>query len=151
MSRSTQHLQVIHRNDEYGTPKQYFGKACIEYKISPQIDICASKVNHVLPNYITKEQNCLKLDIKEDFFMNPPYSEVDEFMKFAYDQHIKNNVNVLILIYAKVDTRWWHQYVEGRAEVHNIRGRIKFNCKHGYQKDNCAPYPNCWVIFRKHN
>ena len=81
--------------------------------------------------------------------MNPPYSEIGKFMRFAREQHEKHNVDVLILAYAKVDTKWWHDYVEGRSEIHNIKGRIRFNCKHGYPKDNVAPYPSCWIIWRK--
>ena len=149
MKKSVQHLQIIHRNDEYGTPQELFNEACEKFNIHPKLDICASKINHVLPAYLTKNDNCFDYKITCDFFMNPEYSNVKESMKFAYEQHVKNNVSGLVLIYAKVDTKWWHNYVEGKAEVHNIKGRIKFNCRHGYQKDNCAPYPSCWVIWRR--
>ena len=151
MKKAVQHLQTIGRNDEYGTPHDLFDKACKDYDIYPEVDICASKENHVLKLYFPKDFDCFKYRIEVDFFMNPPISEIAKFMKFAREQHEKYNVNVMILAYAKVDTRWWHDYVEGRSEIHNIKGRIRFNCKHGYPKDNVAPYPSSWIIWRKRN
>jgi len=55
-SRSVQHLHSINVQDEYGTPSELFQNICKKYNIYPQIDVCASKTNHVLPNYITKEK-----------------------------------------------------------------------------------------------
>jgi len=90
---------------------------CKKYNIYPQIDICASDTNHVIDNYITKEQNCLdkNYDITKDFFMNPPYSKISMFMEFAYNQHLKNNVSCIILIYSKTGTKWWHQFVQDKT------------------------------------
>ena len=71
----------------------------------------------------------------------------------------KNQVNALILTFAKTDVKWWHDFVEDTAEVHFIKGRIRFNDKDGkpamfYDKrkqkyvKGCAPYGSCWIIFR---
>jgi len=70
-------------------------------------------------------------------------------MKKAYESHIKHNVTGLILVYAKTDTRWWHEFVENKAEVHFIKGRVKFYLD-GQISKNSAPYPSCWIIYRKH-
>ena len=149
MKKSVQHLQNINIQDEYGTPQNLFNQACIDFNIHPTIDICASKNNHVVREYCDKELNCLTKFFNEDFFMNPPYSQVAEFMEFAYTQHKEQNVDVLILIYSKTDTKWWHKYVEGIAEVHFIKGRIKFNDHIGIPTKNSAPYPSCWIIYRR--
>jgi len=149
-SRSVQHLYSINVQDEYGTPKELFQKICDKYKIFPQIDICASDTNHVISNYITKEQNCFKYSITKDFFMNPPYSRVSEFMEFAYDQHIKNNVSCIILTYSKTGTRWWHKYVQGIADhVYFQKGRIRFLDDNGNRTKHCAPYDSVWIVFKK--
>lgn len=49
-----------------------------------------------------------------------------------------------MLIPARTDTRWWHQYIDGNpnASVHFIKGRLKF----GGAK-NPAPFPSAIVIF----
>lgn len=160
MSKSLQHLSILNIQDEYGTPQKVFDNACKEYKIKPKIDICASKINHVLKNYYTIKDNCFTKEIKKDFFMNPEYSQVANFMAFAFAQHRHNNVSALILTYAKTDTKWWHDYVEPFAEVHFVKGRIQFNDEKGKPKmiwdkkysrwiKGPAPYPSVWIIFRK--
>lgn len=42
--------------------------------------------------------------------MNPPYSEINLWMKKAWLQHKKYNVNALILVFAKTSTKWWHEF-----------------------------------------
>ena len=68
-------------------------------------------------------------------------------MKKAYYQNIKHGVEGMILIYAKTDTKFWHSFIEGKAEVHFIKGRIKF-LKNGIKTKNSAPYGSCIVIYR---
>ena len=50
-----------------------------------------------------------------------------------------------MLIPARTDTRWFHEYIYGRknVEIRFIRGRLKF----GGSK-NSAPFPSMVVIFR---
>lgn len=66
----------------------------------------------------------------------------------------------MVLVYSKTDTKWWHKYVEGKAEVHNIQGRLQFLDDTGKPKmywnqakqrltKGYAPYPSCWIIYRK--
>ena len=69
-------------------------------------------------------------------------------MKKAYEEHITHNIELMILCYAKTETAWWHNYVQNKAEVHFIKGRMKFLCRHGYPKKGSAPYPSVWVIYR---
>lgn len=149
-SRSVQHLGSINIQDEYGTPKELFQNICKKYDVYPQIDICASHVNHVVDNYITKEQNCFNYTITKNFFMNPPYSKVSDFMEFAYDQHLKNNVSCVILTYSKTGTRWWHKYVQGIADhVEFQKGRISFLDGNGHSTKHYAPYDSAWIVFKK--
>lgn len=148
-SKAVQHLQGITVQDEYGTPKPELDKAVIDYKILPVLDVCTNDRNSKFPMYFTKEHDALKQPWSEDFFMNPPYSQVSKFMKYAYEQHMKYNVNGLILTYSKTDTKWWHEFVEDKAEVHFIKGRIKFMDENGNPTKYSAPYPSVWIIYRK--
>ena len=171
-NKALEHIHSIKIRDEYGTRKELFEQACKDYNIHPTLDICASKANHVVPKYITKEQNCFRYDIKESFFMNPPYSKASQFMDFAYHIHKKNNLDALILVYAKTGVSWWHEFVVNKAEIHYIKGRLKFLdekgniptwckfCKKKYSglqicpvckkrtTENSAPYDSCWIIYR---
>ena len=149
-SRSVQHLGSINVQDEYGTPKKLFQNICKKYDVYPKIDICASNTNHVVPDYITKEQNCLNYNIAQDFFMNPPYSRVSEFIEFACSQHVKNNISCIILTYSKTGTRWWHKYVQNIADhVDFQKGRIRFLDEDGNKTEYCAPYDSVWIVFKK--
>lgn len=147
--KAVEHLKNITVQDEYGTPFDKLEQICKDCNINPIIDVCTNTSNHKFPVYFTKDQDALKKEWTRDFFMNPPYSKVAEFMQYAYQQHKKHNVNGLILTYSKTDTRWWHEFVEGKAEVHFIKGRIKFKDENGNDTKYPAPYPSVWIIYRK--
>ena len=150
MSKSVKHLAIIGENDEYGTPSFLFLEACKKYNCNPVVDYFASKTNHVGEKYYTKDDLVFEMEWFENGFINPPYSRklLPKIMKKAWEQHQKHNIELLILTYAKTDTQWWHNFVEGKAEVHFHNGRITFLCKHGFPKNNKAPYPSAWIIYR---
>ncbi len=144
---SIKHLAIIKIHDNYGTPPSLYARACMKYDIYPSLDVCATQENAKCKKFFTEKQDSLMYDWKETFFMNPPYSKVDKFMKKAYYQHLKHGIDGLILVFAKTDTKWWHSFVEDKAEIHFIKGRIKF-FKDGYETRNSAPYPSCFLIYR---
>jgi len=123
---SIRHLANIKIQDQYETPPELFRKACIEYNVSPLVDVCATIQNTKCDDYFNKAEDSLSKDWDFPFFMNPPYSRVFDFMKKAYYESKKWKVEGLILIYAKTDTKFWHSFIENKAEVHFIKGRIKF-------------------------
>lgn len=140
---------MISIQDEYGTPHNKLTKAMADYEIFPRLDVCSNTINKKFDSYFTIQDDALTKQWDVDFFMNPPYSKIRQFMRYGYEQHRKHNVNGLCLTYSKTDTKWWHQCVEGKAEVHFIEGRLKFNDEHGMITKHPAPYPSCWIIWRK--
>lgn len=75
-------------------------------------------------------------------FVNPPYSQIKEWVKKAYNEHCCGQT-VVMLIPSRTDTRWWHEYVMKATEIRFIKGRLKFgNAK------NSAPFPSCVVVFK---
>jgi site-specific DNA-methyltransferase (adenine-specific) len=139
---------MIKINDEYETPFEILRNASFDYRIYPKLDVCSTDENKKCYDYFTIKKNGLLQEWKQDFFMNPPYSNISEWMRKAFQEHIRNNLNGLILTFAKTDTAWWHNYVENKAEVHFIKGRLKF-LYNGIKTKNSAPYPSCWIIYRK--
>lgn len=76
-------------------------------------------------------------------FCNPPYGrELPKWVKKCYEESLKGNL-VVMLIPARTDTRWFHDYIYHKAEIRFIRGRLKFN--DGKQG---APFPSMVVIYR---
>ena len=55
----------------------------------------------------------------------------------------ERGATVVMLLPARTDTKWFHEYVLGRAEIRFIRGRIKFN---GAQN---APFPSLLAIYKR--
>jgi site-specific DNA-methyltransferase (adenine-specific) len=126
--------------DEWATPQDLFDRldACFHFTLDP----CATDENHKAPKYYTREQDGLKQDWGgEIIWCNPPYGRtIGEWIKrCAEHQGI-----AVMLIPARTDTRWWHQYIDGNpnASVHFIKGRLKF----GGAK-NPAPFPSAIVTF----
>ena len=150
MSKSVKHLAIIGENDEYGTPSFLFLEACKKYNCNPVVDYFASKTNHVCDKYYTKNDLVFEMEWFENGFINPPYSRklMPKVMEKAYNEHLKHNIELIILTYAKTDTHWWHNFVENKAEVHFHNVRISFNDANGNPTKNKAPYPSAWIIYR---
>ena len=141
---SVQHLADIEVNDEWETQKSDLQDAILKYKVNPVVDVFASKDNHKCTEFYSKENSAFNHQLKKDAFANPMYSQIDECMKFLYYQHLSYNIDVMILTYNKTDTKWWHSYVEDRAEVHFIKGRLQFEI------DGIIPrycYKSCKKVF----
>ena len=48
-----------------------------------------------------------------------------------------------MLIPARTDTKWFHKYIYGKAEIRFVKGRLKFG-----DSNNSAPFPSMVVIFK---
>lgn len=76
-------------------------------------------------------------------FVNPPYSQIKYWVKKAWEESTKPNTIVVMLIPARTDTKYFHEYINHRSEVRFIKGRLKFG-----DSTNSAPFPSMVVIFR---
>jgi site-specific DNA-methyltransferase (adenine-specific) len=65
-------------------------------------------------------------------------------MKRAWEEHQKHGNTIVCLVPARTDTNWWHSYVEGKAKVRFIKGRLKF-----VNATNSPPFPSVLVIYQK--
>ena len=148
MTRASDHIAIIKINDEYGTPLSLFYEKCLEYKCTPVVDYFASDKNHVLKKYYTIKDDSLNRDWYFNAFCNFPYSKMEKCLKKAWEEHYKHGIEIMILCYAKTDTKWWHKYVEGRAEYHFQKRRLKFLDHEGNLTKNSSPYPSVWIIIR---
>ena len=149
-SKAVKHLANIKINDEYGTPPLLFLEACKKFHCTPKVDYFANDVNHVCDKYYTKSDDAFSKSWTENGFINSPYSMIGKVMQKAYEEHLANNVELMILAYAKTDTQWWWKWVENKAEVHFIKGRIKFLDAKGNPTKLSSPYGSVWIIYRKH-
>lgn len=127
------------KTDDWATPQDFFDKLNEEFHFT--LDVCASKENAKCKKFFTKEQNGLYQEWGGDIcWMNPPYGrEIGKWVEHASSTNL-----CVALLPARTDTRWWHDFIQDKAEVRFIKGRLKFG-----DSKNSAPFPSCVVIFRR--
>ena len=75
-------------------------------------------------------------------FVNPPYSQIEKWVRKSWEESTKPNTIVVMLIPARTDTRYFHGYINNRSEIRFLPGRIRFSGK------GRAPFPSMVVIYR---
>lgn len=129
-------------SDEWTTPQWLFDELDREFRFT--LDACASEENHKCFWYYTKEDDALEKDWGgQSVFCNPPYSKVKAFVKKAFYEGQKDGTTVVLLIPARTDTTWFHNYCLYHSEIRFIQGRLRFS---GANVN--APFPSMIVIFR---
>lgn len=128
------------KTDMWATPQDFFDALDAEFHFT--LDACAVKENSKCAAYYTPEQNGLDQPWTGQVWCNPPYGRnVGQWVKKAHDTASGGGF-VVMLLPARTDTRWFHDYIYGKTEVRFIKGRLKFgSCQ------NAAPFPSMVVIF----
>lgn len=130
-------------SEEWATPQDLFDKLNEEFSFT--LDPCATPQNHKCDQYYTKEQNGLNMDWGgHRVFCNPPYGKaLKDWVKKCYEEGLKKDTIVVMLIPARTDTKYFHDYIQNRSEIRFIRGRLKFG-----EAESGAPFPSMIVIYR---
>ena len=141
-SRAADHVQNIGVNDEWETPPDIFETACEWAGFTPDLDVAATDSNHKCPKYITRDMNALLRMWLSDWWCNPPYSRVADFIKYGLEQSRIHETRGIFLTYAKCDVMWFHDHVVDNpaVKIKFIKGRVKF-LKDGVPQGP-APYPS---------
>lgn len=126
---------------EWSTPHNLF--SYLDTRFSFTLDPCCTRENATCPEFYTIEDDGLVKSWEgHRVFMNPPYGrEIGDWCRKAKTEAEKGAL-VVGLLPARVDTAWWKENVDGHADVHFIRGRLKF----GGCKDS-APFPSAIVVW----
>jgi phage N-6-adenine-methyltransferase len=129
--------------DMWATPQEFFTELDQEFNFT--LDPCASPENAKCAKYFTVEDDGLRQDwAGHTVFCNPPYGrQIGKWVKKCYEESRKPGTTVVMLIPARTDTSYFHDYVYNKArEIRFIRGRLKFG-----NSKNSAPFPSMVVIF----
>ena len=144
--------------DDWGTPKLLFQKLHDEFNFC--VDVCANKETALLDQWIgpgSKYEDALgewksacqlphsvKRYYSHSYFMNPPYSDVAEFMKrMAIEMASNKSVRGVALVASRTDTKWFHDYVlPSASEIRFIKGRVQFA-----GAPSSAPFPSMIVVY----
>lgn len=130
---------------DWTTPKDFFD--ALNKKFNFTLDPCCYPETALCKKYYTEKEDGLKQDWGgEVVFCNPPYGrETKKWVIKAYEESKKPNTTVVMLIPARPDVSYFHDYILPYATKYEfIRGRLKFG-----NSRNPAPFPSMWVVFGK--
>lgn len=129
--------------DLWNTPQAFFDELNAEFHFT--LDPCANDDNHKCDKYYTEQQDGLLQDWGGQIvFCNPPYGRaIGAWVKKCYEESRKPDTLVVMLIPARTDTSYFHDYIYHKAELRFIRGRLHFN-----EAPQGAPFPSMVVVFR---
>ena len=129
-------------SDNWSTPQDLFDQLNEEFDFN--LDPCASANNAKCAQYFTKEQDGLKQNWGQRVFCNPPYGRgIGKWVEKCSEEAKKDNTLCVMLLPARTDTRWFHDFIYNKAEVRFLKGRLKFG-----NSKNSAPFPSMVVIFK---
>ena len=129
--------------DQWATPSAFFDVLNAEFDFN--LDPCCTHENAKCALHYTIEDDGLTKNWGgRRVFCNPPYGrEIRKWVRKCHDESRKPGTLVVMLIPARTDTSWFHDYIYNRAkEIRFIRGRLHFN-----DSKNTAPFPSMVVVF----
>lgn len=129
------------KTDLWSTPQNLFDS--LDHEFHFDCDVCALPENAKCNKYYSPDQDGLKQEWTGTCWCNPPYGrQIGKWIKKASE----SMATVVCLLPVRTDTKWFHQYIYGKADIRFIKGRLKFgNCS----KE--APFPTMIVIFKNNN
>ncbi len=131
------------KSHEWRTPPELF--QVLDAEFAMRLDAAATNENALCPVYLTEDEDGLVQEWAGfgSVFCNPPYgTQIGRWVQKAYEESRKG-ATVVMLIPARTETRYWHDFVMRAAEIRFIRGRLRFS---GIKVN--APFPSAVVVFR---
>ena len=136
----------VSEKDLWQTPKTLFDSLNKEFGFT--VDVCASDKNKLCFRYYSEENSALKNQWSDGtHFINPPYSKTNEFLLYAAKQAKTNNVDIVALVNANTDTKWFADAARTANEIRLITGRVGF-VKPSGEKANGNTKGQCLIIWR---
>lgn len=130
-------------SNEWETPLDFF--RALEKEFHFTLDPCCVPANAKCKKYYTPIQDGLVQDWQgERVFCNPPYGRgIYHWVKKCYQESKKKNTLVVMLIPARTDTRYFHEFIYHKAkEIRFVKGRLRFG-----KAKNGAPFPSMVVVY----
>lgn len=129
------------QTDMWETPQDLFDDLDREFHFD--LDVCAIPENAKCKKFYTPEQDGLRQPWDGTCWCNPPYGrDIGKWVRRALFASF-GGATVVMLLPARTDTKWFHDYIYKRAEIRFVKGRLKFG-----NSKNSAPFPSMIVIFK---
>ena len=132
---------------DYCTPQAFFDELNREFHFT--LDAAATSKSAKCPAYYTPETDGVKKPWRRgggSVFCNPPYGrEIGKWVRKAYEE-AQYGTTIVLLIPARTDTAYFHDYIYGKAEIRFIRRRLHFTDEDG-NAYGAAPFPSMVVVY----
>ena len=76
-------------------------------------------------------------------FINPPFSKMSIWVEWAINQYY-NNCDIVFLIPARTDTKYFHKLLNYNPEIYFIKGRLHYN-----DSEKNAPFPSLLIVLKR--
>lgn len=121
------------------TPQDLFDALNKEFHFT--CDVCAIAENAKCERFFSPQDDGLSQKWEGVCWCNPPYGkDIKKWVKKASE----SDATVVMLLPARTDTIWFHEYIYGKAEIRFIKGRLRFN-----GMKTSAPFPSMISIFNQ--
>ena len=132
---------------DWCTPQSFYDELDLEFHF--KLDAAATDKTAKCSMYFTPETNGLEQswDVGGAVFCNPPYGrEIGKWVEKAYSESMRGGYEIVLLIPARTDTQYFHDYIYGKSEIRFVRGRLRFTDDDGVAADP-APFLSMVVIY----
>ena len=133
------------RRMDWETPQKFFDQLNAKYNFV--LDVAAEDHNAKCRRYFTPEQNGLSQswDVGGAVWCKPPYGRsTGKGVKKAW-QEVQKGVTIVMLIPARTDTAYFHDWILDKADIEFLRGRLHFEVD-GIPSKDAATFPSMLVI-----
>lgn len=141
-------LHFSSEKDDWETPQYLFDE--LNERFHFDLDAAADRKNAKTTMYYSKHVSALENEWNGNVFCNPPYSRgggMYQWVKKAYEEHLRDpNRVIVLLIPARTETKYFHEFIFGKAKVEFLKGRLKFEVG-GVPHPHNAPFPSVLVIY----
>lgn len=143
------HTLFSSAKQDWTTPRWLFDQLDAEFHFT--LDAAASPENALCPHYYTEADDALRQPWTGRVWINPPYGRATgQWVRKAFESVYGAGKGpqttwadcVVMLVAARTDTAWWHDYAMRGSEIRLIRGRLKFG-----ESPNSAPFPSAILVF----
>lgn len=130
------------QSQEWRTPPDLFRTLTDEFGAFT-LDPAATAENALAPHFYTIADDGLHQAWFGRVFCNPPYPPRRWVVK-AHDEHgLRHTELIVMLLPARTDTTWFHEYLYHQVELRFLMGRLKFSGK------GSATFPSLLAIWRQ--
>jgi len=129
--------------DEWMTPRPVFEVLCHAAGFEPILDVATSARNNLeRKHYFTAADNALEKDWSSPWWCNPPYSDVEAFVRKAI---VSSQPGIMLVPANRTDQRWFHLALPHASKGWS-RGRVRFEPPEGITASSPS-FGNLVLIF----